>query len=407
MVTRGMSVRECEPGQYIAYLLRIDGPATQEATAKGRYRSDYIFDAIALDAAKDPDIALVEPSKRPLLRLKTTSHHFDRLAGHEAKPGDWFLIKIEKRYEGSWVWAAIEDAAAPTGFSSAGDFSATEIDYLDPELRLGKVKDQQIISSFLAIKDASRLKPSTQNRTFSRLKKAMGKASNLCVEVVDVGQASFICVRDDNVSYIYFDVGLPLWFNAKSMPRGGVCYRPPYKKAVVVLSHWDFDHYSALYKHPDLAELNCIAPSEDQGPNSSKFAKQMGKRLWPLPHGHKVNLPRVRLRWATGNDRNNRGIVGIVQLADDKILLTGDAGYQHVAPHYKSGLTGVSVPHHASAYSEGTVPAPIGKGLAVISAGTPNKYGHPSVTAISAHNKWAISVSGKYAGYTRGNKIFW
>ncbi len=411
------SLSKPEAGRYIAFLTRADGPgenATVSTSGKRRLRSEFLFDAIALETAQAGNVTDVAPASRPLFRVKTTAKHFQDMTGREARSGEWFLLDIVVRHGGSWVWAAVEDADSATGFEEVNGFSAAGIQYLDPGGDVGPAQDADIAKAFLLVRRTYLVAPSRPDKRpnlFRFLRRAISNAPRLFVEAIDVGQASFVCIHDGQKSYAYFDAGLPLWFNAKSMPPSPVFF-PPHKQAVIVLSHWDYDHYSAIQKFENLGTLRCIAPAGELGPNAGKLAKKMGKRLWALDHGVKITIGPMKLRWATGpvDDRNNRGIIGIVKLPHQKILLTGDASYTFIKSIYWKNLTGVSIPHHASEHSHSAahVPAPSHPAIAVTSAGHPNKYGHPSGVTISAHrgNSWNVQVTGAYPSYARGNKRF-
>lgn len=401
--------REPEPGTYIAFLARFE--PGEAGSAKGRYRSEFLFDAITMASARPGNVRNAEPASRPLFRLKTTRKRFEKMTGREARAGDWFLLEIIRRHGGSWVWAAVEDADYPTGYRPAGNFSATSVQYLDPNTDFGPARDADIAKAFLLVKQTYSLLSNRNPRRFRWLERALTKTTQLFVEVVDVGQASFISIHDGQNSYIYFDAGLPLWFNAKSLPTT-LHFFPPHKHAVVVLSHWDYDHYSAVQKYQNLNALRCVAPAGDIGPNAGKLARQMGRRLWRLDYGQKTTIGPLKLRWADGpiGDKNNRAIIGIVEIDRRRILLTGDASYSFIKPRYRSNLTGTSIPHHASIHSHSAadIPASVTPAIAIVSAGHSNKYGHPNGVTMRDHSSahWNVEVTGAYPSKTRGNKRF-
>lgn len=401
----GAGVREfLEPGRYLAFLSRVDGPGEG---ASPRRRAEFLFDAISLRAVT---VAAPPANELPLFRVKTTLNHVLGQPGTETRIGEWFLIDVVRRHGGSWVWAGTEDANARSGFSLAGNFSATQIAYLGPGGDATLADDPDIKKALAVVRKRYTFKAASQQPIFRRLRDRFSKARHLYVEAIDVGQASFITIHDGRKSLLYFDAGLPLWFNEKSLPDQPPQYLPPHKYAVVILSHWDYDHYSAVQKYSNLRGLRCLAPAGGMGPNAGKFAKSLGKRLTMLDYGNKVTIGPVKLRWGVGLDKNNRGILALVEVERRKILLAGDASYESIEPRYRAGLTGVSIPHHASKtmYLPANVPSGNPPGRAIVCAGQPNKYGHPVGQVIAGHSSssWSVHVTGKYGTLQRGNKRF-
>jgi hypothetical protein len=73
------------------------------------------------------------------------------------------------------------------------------------------------------------------------------------------------------------DVGGPLFFHGKSFPKAfNESTRVP-DSGFVVLSHWDFDHYSlAVSKIPKLRDLDWYAPDQPVGPNAAACKPNLG-----------------------------------------------------------------------------------------------------------------------------------
>ncbi|MFD2264436.1 hypothetical protein ACFSM5_16145 [Lacibacterium aquatile] len=240
----------------------------------------------------------------------------------------------------------------------------------------------------------------------------IGPYDDLCIEAVDAGQASLVSFYGaDNQTHIFFDVGHPLWFNAGSRPNGAVLnYRPANPNAVVVLSHWDFDHYFEGKRRAVLHGLTWVVPAVPSAPNAKKFANSL-PNLVTLPVGSTLRIGHLHLERASGaqSDPNNSGIVGLWQDEQGhRVLLTGDAAYGFVPPHMRANLTALTIPHHASLTDHDVlnVPPPAGQqGKAVACAGQNNRYGHPVAAVLGDHGaNWVVDVTGNAAGYARGNK---
>jgi hypothetical protein len=416
MAKRRVDSTEEREGRYAAFLSRLDPPPSEEDGIQwgdhtfepNKRRAEFLFESIKLEAIEVPSDATVEPFARPLLRLLTTPARFAQVVGRAPTPGEWFLISLAGRPNGPLVWTAVEDPTDPTGSRAEGAFSLETAQFLDPLqdltpsgggalLSLGaktSIAKYELLPS--SLRRLRRLQPTTT---------VLNQASSLFVDAIDVGQASFVSIHDKRNSFVFFDVGRPLWFHNKSLPRA-VHYYPPHKDAAVVLSHWDYDHYSGVYRDAKLKGLPWIAPADKLGPTSYALAKSLGTNLITLAHGKQLNLGPLKLVWAKGplGDRNNRGIVGVVRTKGKKILLTGDASYGFISSSAKTKLTGVQVPHHGSAHSAGPVPKPKSPATAVICVGVPNRYRHPSKKIIGAHSQWSVSATGTTSLGTRGNK---
>ncbi|WP_148260611.1 hypothetical protein [Achromobacter xylosoxidans] len=223
---------------------------------------------------------------------------------------------------------------------------------------------------------------------------------DLLVRVVDVGQASCNAIHSQHhLSRVvgYFDVGRPLWFQSKSWPTTPPSIPTP-KNAFVVLSHWDYDHYSmALGFQKALLNLSWFAPApQHPGPTVAALIKRLGRNLSLCSAGmHAINS-NVRVYACTGptNDKNQCGYAMQVQTTQGNILMAGDADYQYIPSPAKRDLKGLVISHHGGG-NTGTPPTPSGPGNAVVSFGVPNKYHHPVAAQIKQHTAagWVVVAS--------------
>jgi competence protein ComEC len=100
-----------------------------------------------------------------------------------------------------------------------------------------------------------------------------------------------------------------------------------------------------------------------------------------------VLAPEVAFR-GTRSDPNNSSLVLRAEVRGRRILLPGDAEIDAQDDLLRSGADlradVLKVPHHGSAYFERTFLAAVHAGVAVISVGAHNDYGHPAPSLLSA-----------------------
>lgn len=267
------------------------------------------------------------------------------------------------------------------------DIDSASVKYLNALAMLEEVEDAKL-------EDFSILSSADENGTKEKK-----------VAVYDVGQANCNAVVDSELkSLILFDMGWP-WSNAATPPTKPDILREKDPEPVI-LSHWDFDHWSfALTKvshkghglkvKEEAVNRFWIARRPEVelhklGPTHIAFAIELTRRkkllIWPKGES-KLEVGQVRLiacQPAKGsgvpNDRNNNGLALLVRSKSGSILLPGDADYSAVTANSENinainNLCGMVLPHHGGAVK--TSPPQCTNGHAVVSAHPANTYGHP------------------------------
>jgi hypothetical protein len=271
------------------------------------------------------------------------------------------------------------------------------------------------------------------------------------VGVMDVGQGSCLLAYGQNGNPLfYFDIGYPLWFYTRSAPAAlnpnvGP-YRGPclYANPVIVLSHWDWDHWrlagiahaQVVFHGVDIVNLQWIIPAQNVGPVTANFRNALTNvTVWPMGLASQ-NFPGIgTIVRCTGPaaDINNSGLAIIVPIllpSNDPnvhiVVFTADASFGNVPvplPAWNN-ITGITAVHHG-ADSHGAAanlpnpPAPYNiTGRIAYSYGVYQRangtfahpYGHPRVPAITAYrnngfrNQSSTAESGFYANDgVRGN----
>jgi hypothetical protein len=206
--------------------------------------------------------------------------------------------------------------------------------------------------------------------------------------VYDVGQGSSNALLRNGTPVLYFDVGGGATSNTKTYPaplrRFCVNHDPP-----VVLSHWDWDHWSSAYRDRRLLDLRWIVPRQNgrMGAVHTRLLGDLHSRgrllVWP---GHLTSISDrgLVLGQCIGSleDRNNSGLAlvleGNVDGQDARMLFPGDAGYANVRGADRD-FTSIAIPHHGGRTPTTQIPASDGlsPGRLVLSYGAGNAYWHP------------------------------
>jgi beta-lactamase superfamily II metal-dependent hydrolase len=236
---------------------------------------------------------------------------------------------------------------------------------------------------------------------------------DLHVRVMDVGHASSSALHmaEERSSSIvgYYDVGGPIFFHHHTFPPSfnEAWMVPP--RGFVILSHWDFDHYSlAVTRLKVLQRLHWYAPAQTVGPNAARLQVLLGARLRLLTAPTFQIAPNLQMWKGTAppSDRNNSGYVLTVAHARGTILLTGDVEYDAIPAAAKLDLIALGITHHGGGGS-GSPPAPLSSfGSAAVSFGLPNHYGHPDTENISAHTSVGWNVTSTFTSPTQRGDVW-
>lgn len=189
-------------------------------------------------------------------------------------------------------------------------------------------------------------------------------------------------------------------------------------RPVVVLSHWDCDHWVvAAEREPAALRSVWVVPDQFIGPRALLLAltiEYSGGRLmvWPLTLPHLAFGP-VEIGQCTGSSVNESGLAMKFNSFRGPVLLPGDCGYEHIPLWNGAPATRVlslAVPHHGgktSPLKSRAVPAPLGRfwQKVVYSYGKPNNHGHARKDVKRAHCRagWGI-LAMKQTGLLRSPK---
>ncbi len=208
------------------------------------------------------------------------------------------------------------------------------------------------------------------------------------IEILDIGQGDATLIRADGADPFLVDGGPPGGGIAAALDSAGVD-----RLSGVLATHADLDHVGGLYEVFDQYEVNsCLFDGIPKDLLSQ--ARGSETRLRMVSEGQSMRLGPVTLEvlWPPPRtpdftppaDRNDRSIVLLVSWHGYRILLTGD-GEAEAVPVDPGPLDVLRVAHHGS--DDAGLPRLLARtspGLAVISVGADNTYGHPTQDTMDA-----------------------
>jgi competence protein ComEC len=382
-------------------------------------RTSFEFDGIDSDVPDDdlersiasPDI--VKPFAS--VRAVTTERAFRKKFGFVPVEGDWVELKIRPRiWDGETI--AFHAQLTPDGYvqHSRGVLEDARLLFRrDEEPKAPRPVGAAVAPVLLKATKVVQLCqfPSSAIGPLTEARKILkGLSAVKDVQVRDVGQASFVSLRDAKGEVLgHFDAGWPISYNAHTAPGTAPAITGT---APVILSHWDWDHLHGYYQCKTLQTVQWLTPVQVMGPGASKIATQLHAKSLLIGYGGPAILTvgNATLLQCTGPARlNDNGLSLALTLASQRTaLLVGDAGYGALGT-WPTGKTFdyLVVTHHGADFT-GTVPATTPTAnRGIISVGFRNVYQHPRANAIRLHTNagWTLERTSKHGTTARGDKI--
>lgn len=354
------------------------------------------------------------------------------------EPVTW-LLAVSARSISSEIWQAASQGPVQVDFHPGRDdqrrsyifplqCTARRVD--DPQpggiSRIVPLTNASLVEKYRTIVSLDGVEDADVRRIEAAFGRRLSKVARPIALVYDVGQANWNSLVDGSTCptkaptpRIYFDFGLPLGFNRKSLPPKPLPLASAPSNVPVVLSHWDMDHYSgaAVPSSVSHSKWNSAAVSRKwivprqnrllSGRNISATALALAlaihragnllifpraRKSLLLPGGH--HLIQCSPRAGTVPTLNNTGLAMALNLGgdgrkDEFALLPGDADYADIASNIPGGFgayawIGIAGSHHGGTVPSGTSPdAAIGWHKAVFSNG--RCYGHTTAQAKHLH----------------------
>ncbi len=325
---------------------------------------------------------------------------FDEL-GEDSRPltdweleADWHISVVEsphgdelrrwgmELFEGEWVELRFEDS---------GDLAFQYLNLFAPpfERRVGNVR--VLPGDEVEVLETKTSMDGLSDATEGQISEVLGQVPPATAAAVyDVGQGNCCAVLSGGVPSVYIDFGGGVLRDTKTFPAAleSFCLtaRPP-----VILTHWDWDHWSSARRHPESIESTWIVPRQRPlGAVHSAFLAELIRMdnvlVWPEQLGS-VSSGELWIERCTGppSNRNGSGLaVGLEVKRESRLrfLFPGDAAY-HLVPSAgqdpRPDWTTVVVPHHGGRTRSQLIPESDGvrAGRLVYSYGRGNAYGHP------------------------------
>lgn len=263
-----------------------------------------------------------------------------------------------------------------------------EIKKIDGRSRDGK--DLNRIFSF------SNFLPATKDQIESMLPRETQKNNYVAVYDVGQGNCNALCKESAGV-LLYYDFGADMRTNSIKFQRKQqycITHNP-----IVILSHWDKDHWFASNYFPQIKNMQWIVPDQNLGISHKVFANELhaNKKLLIWPKGlTNIKFPFGEIVKCTGKSRNDSGLALHISLNKDNqiknILLPGDCAYRFI-PHIPKSLHGLVGSHHGgNIYGYIPVPANINC-TTVFSVSSNSQYGHPLPKMVKKIYKFRMAGS--------------
>ena len=235
------------------------------------------------------------------------------------------------------------------------------------------------------------------------------KVPSAGVAVYDVGQGACQALVDSSlhIPLLYVDFGGGVLYNRATFPKefGGFCFthNPP-----IVLSHWDWDHWSSAHRYAYALSTDWIAPPVPAKPIQRAVAAEMLARgrlhIWNAAGSTQLKVGEIRLERCTGRTENDSGIAVTFyagRFRKRNCLLPGDAAYRYI-PSVAAGesFNSLCMAHHGGRLHSKHYPASKRSSAAANSSGPRNSYKHPLFTTLAAHFDagWPVPAQTGFSG---------
>jgi hypothetical protein len=230
------------------------------------------------------------------------------------------------------------------------------------------------------------------------------------VAVFDVGQGASQALMYEECGHfspmLYVDVGGGVLQNLSTFPKNFKGFCP--HDVPIILSHWDWDHWSSVCRFPNLLDSDWIAPLPPPKPiqqSLSWILQGLGRlSLWVPGMPPKYRTKSMLLELCTGKTTNDSGIAVTLfggAWGTKRCLLPGDAGYRYIPSVVANErFNALSITHHGGRLHSKQIPIPKRGARAMCSVGSGNSYKHPFWETIDAHHDggWPTPISTGYYG---------
>lgn len=229
------------------------------------------------------------------------------------------------------------------------------------------------------------------------------------VAVYDVGQGSCQALVDKkhHVPLVYVDFGGGVLFNRATFPKefAGFCFTT---EPLIILSHWDWDHWSSAYRFPKAMRMNWLTPKVPETPIQQAFAADLLSRgrlhVWDDTYPTKTVHGKVLVERCTGKTSNDSGFAVTVysgKLKGRSCLLPGDADYRYIPSLPRVKYNSLCMTHHGGRLHSKIYPMGKRGAVSANSSGPRNSYKHPLFATLKTHleQKWPMPLQTGFSGH--------
>ena len=336
----------------------------------------------------------------PLSVLELTNYPLPQFP-EGAQPGDiaW--------YEFGYESASSTESDARHYTSLFSDGATVKISFHEPRALGWQGKGPMGSSGWLS-QAIAKLPPDFQGLEMLRKKLAAVDCSG-GVAIYDVGQGACQAALDDelHLPQMYVDFGGGVLVNRKTFPDElvGFCFT---RRPIIVLSHWDWDHWSSAYRQEASMSAPWFAPPVPMKPIQQAFAAELFARkslhIWDTTWPAEIVGGPVRIERCTGRTINDSGLAVTLRrsaASTRNCLLPGDAAYACI-PSVAGGASfnSLCMTHHGGRLHSTVYPKPKRGGSSTLSAGPRNSYKHPLFHTLATHLEvgWKFPIATALTG---------
>ncbi|WP_135443642.1 hypothetical protein [Vibrio tasmaniensis] len=239
--------------------------------------------------------------------------------------------------------------------------------------------------------------PDADIDSISKLLPSLREDQNLMMKIMNVGQGNSVSFVEETIQQdlFYVDVGGGILRNRSSYKDSKIEYNPV-EDALIILTHWDMDHWVSLIRKSDsLKNTKLLAPRQKPiGLSHVKLAADLESQnrllIWPESNteiiGELVDVYKLK----NHSVRNYSGLAVVAKTEpwrEKSALITGDAPYSKCDFLNRYDVSVVVVPHHGGKFESDIIPQAPDHHISAYSYGANNSYGHPHSETKIKHNK--------------------
>lgn len=232
------------------------------------------------------------------------------------------------------------------------------------------------------------------------------------VSVYDVGQGNWNEILFNDEFLIVYDLGASSsqifnnTYNRVALPQNrrftinSILHNGYSVKKVLIISHWDIDHYNGIFEIPDVDIKSfdfCIVPKRMENDTMKRAFDKLSRNtvvhsIEMNPKGTGAGATRVLTEICTNavlkiykgtncSDRNKRGLLLSLHAKNIDFIFPGDHHYEQIdtflIPNCNNNELNIVVPHHGGHAGKVSLIGACTKNCSnsIISSG--NKHGHP------------------------------